>query len=53
MREMIGNLEVVRYVDSTMARAVLGWNPRSPEGAVTATGQSLIDPGLLERASRH
>ncbi len=37
---------------STMARAVLGWNPRSSEGAVTATGQSLIDPGLLERASR-
>ena len=52
MREMIGNLEVVRYVDSTMARAVLGWNPRSSEGAVTATGQSLIDPGLPERASR-
>ena len=50
--EMTGNLEVVRYVDSTMARAVLGWNPRSSEGAVTATGQSLIDPGLLERASR-
>ncbi len=25
-----------------MARAVLGWNPRSSEGAVT--GQSLIDP---------
>ena len=44
MREMIGNLEV-RYVDSTMARVVLGWNPRSSEGAVTATGQSLIDPG--------
>ncbi len=36
-----------------MARAVLGWNPRSSEGAVAATGQSLIDPGLLERASRH
>ena len=26
--------------------------PARPEGAVTAAGQSLIEPGLLERASR-
>ncbi len=47
-----GLLSLLRAVDSTMARAVPGWNPRSSEGAVTGTGQSLIDPGLLERASR-
>jgi len=49
---MAGNLKVVRYAGSTMARTVLDWNPRSSEGAVTATGQSLIDLGLLERVSR-
>ena len=47
-----GNLEVVRYVDSTMAQAVLGWNPGSSEGAVTATGQGLIDPGLPDLGFR-
>jgi hypothetical protein len=47
-----GFLSLLRAVDSTMARAVPGWNPRSSEGAVTATRQGLIDPGLLERASR-
>ena len=49
---LTGKMEVVPYVGSTMVRAIPGWNPRSSEGAVTATGQGLIDPGLLERASR-
>ena len=40
------------FAGSTMARTVPGWNPRPSEGAVTATGQSLIDLGLPERASR-
>jgi len=51
MREMTGNLGVVRYAGSIMDRTVLGWNPRSSGGAVIVTGQSLIDPGLLECAS--
>ncbi len=32
------------------ARRVLGWQPRSSEAAIVATGQSLKDLGLLERA---
>jgi len=35
-----------------MAQAVLGWNPGSSEGAVTATGQGLIDPGLPDLGFR-
>jgi len=35
-----------------MARSALSWIPARPKASVTATGQSLIDLGLLERASR-
>lgn len=51
MREMKANLGVVRHVDNTRARSVLDWQPRTSEQAVTASGQSLIDLGLL-RAGR-
>ncbi|NEB90258.1 hypothetical protein [Streptomyces bauhiniae] len=37
-REMRGNLGVVRHVDATRARTVLGRQPRSIEDALTAGG---------------
>jgi len=37
-------------VDSTKARTVLDWQPRSAEDAVTATAQSLVSLGLLRDA---
>ncbi len=30
------------------ARALLGWNPRSPEDSIAATGESLVKLGLLK-----
>ncbi|MFD7881891.1 SDR family oxidoreductase [Streptomyces bauhiniae] len=47
IREMRTNLGVVRHVDAAKARTVLGWSPRSSEDTVTASGQSLLDRGLL------
>ncbi|MDX6743954.1 aldehyde reductase [Actinocorallia sp. A-T 12471] len=44
--EITGNLDVVRHVDGTKARTVLGWTPRSSEDAVTATAVSLRELGL-------
>ncbi|MFD4540125.1 hypothetical protein [Streptomyces bauhiniae] len=38
LREMRGNLGVVRHVDATRARTVLGRQPRSIEDALTAGG---------------
>jgi len=36
-----------RQGDNTLARNLLGWNPRGPEEAIVATAQSLIDLKLL------
>jgi dihydroflavonol-4-reductase len=47
MREMRANLGTVRHVDASRARTVLGWEPRSAEDAIAASGQSLLDLGLL------
>lgn len=46
---MTANLGVVRHVSADRARTVLGWTPRSTQDAVTATGRSLIDLGLLTK----
>ncbi|MEV5837509.1 aldehyde reductase [Nocardia sp. NPDC052112] len=46
-RAMTGNLDVVRHVDNSKARTVLGWTPRSTQDTVTATAESLIRLGLI------
>jgi len=46
---MTANLGVVRHVTADRARTVLGWTPRSPQDAITATARSLIDQGLLAK----
>ncbi|MGW2900604.1 hypothetical protein ACWDAO_40030 [Streptomyces sp. NPDC001212] len=49
LREVSGNLGVVRHVDAARARNRLGPGPRSTEDAVTVGGQSLLDLSLLTR----
>lgn len=49
LRQFRRNLDVVRHTDSSKAREVLGWEPRSSEDAVTATARSLVDLGLAGR----
>lgn len=46
LRQFRRNLDIVRHTDSSKARDLLGWDPRPPEDAVTATARSLIDLGL-------
>jgi nucleoside-diphosphate-sugar epimerase len=47
LRQFRRNLDVVRHTDSAKARAVLDWEPRSAEDAITATARSLLDLGLI------
>jgi dihydroflavonol-4-reductase len=46
LRQFRRNLDIVRHVDNAKARALLEWEPRSSEDAVTATARSLLDLGL-------
>jgi dihydroflavonol-4-reductase len=48
-RQFRRNLDIVRHTDSSKARGLLGWEPRPPEDAITATARSLIDRDLLSR----
>lgn len=50
LRQFRRNLDIVRHTDSSKARDLLGWDPRPPEDAVTATARSLIDLGLIATA---
>jgi dihydroflavonol-4-reductase len=49
LRQFRRNLDVVRHTDSSKARAVLDWEPRPAQDAVTATARSLLDLGLIGR----
>jgi nucleoside-diphosphate-sugar epimerase len=46
--------ELGKYKNGTNAKAVrmLGWQPRSPENAVVATAESLVQLGLLKDSSQ-
>lgn len=48
VKQIIPELGKERNATSEKARRVLGWNPRSPEDALVATAQSLIDLHLLK-----
>lgn len=47
LRQFTRNLDIVRHTDSSKARALLGWAPRSSEDAIIATARSLLDRGLV------
>jgi dihydroflavonol-4-reductase len=47
LRQFRRNLDIVRHTDNSKARAVLDWEPRSSEEAITATARSLLDLGLI------
>ncbi|WP_404333409.1 SDR family oxidoreductase [Sphingomonas sp. MMS12-HWE2-04] len=46
-REAAPRLGIKANASNAKARAVLGWQPRSNDEAIRATGQSLIDLGLI------
>lgn len=49
LRLFVPQLGVVRNASNDKARNLLGWSPRSPEQAVTATAESLLEIGLVRR----
>lgn len=48
VKQIIPELGKKRNATNEKARRVLGWSPRSPEDALVATAQSLIDLRLLK-----
>jgi nucleoside-diphosphate-sugar epimerase len=48
--QVVPDLDEVRHVSAEKARRVLGWEPRSAEEAVVATGESLVRLGLVKPA---
>lgn len=43
----VPKLEVKKELDTSPAREVLGWTPRSPEESIKSGAQSLIDLGII------
>lgn len=50
--QIVPELGRVRNATSEKARRVLDWTPRSNEDAIMATAESLVQFGLLQRASK-
>jgi dihydroflavonol-4-reductase len=46
-RQLVPGLGVVRRASGEKAVRMLGWSPRSREDAVVATGESLVQLGLV------
>lgn len=49
VRPMVHDLGVFKPLSNDKPRRVLGWQPRSAEDALIATGESLLRRGLLKR----
>ncbi|WP_432841605.1 hypothetical protein [Dactylosporangium sp. CA-092794] len=49
VRPMVHELGGFKPPSNERARRVLGWQPRSAEGALIATGESLLRRGLIKR----
>jgi dihydroflavonol-4-reductase len=45
---VLNELNVKREFDNSLARNILNWSPRPVEEAITATGQSIFDHGVLK-----
>jgi nucleoside-diphosphate-sugar epimerase len=49
VRQILPELGKRKNATSAKARRLLGWSPRPPEDALAATGESLIQRGLLKK----
>ncbi|MGW3108493.1 SDR family oxidoreductase [Streptomyces sp. NPDC001100] len=49
VRPMVHDLGVFKPLSNDKSRRVLGWQPRSAEDALIATGESLLRRGLIKR----
>jgi nucleoside-diphosphate-sugar epimerase len=49
IRPMVHDLGVFKPVSNDKARRVLGWQPRSADAALIATGESLLHRGLIKQ----
>lgn len=47
LRQIVPELGTVKRATSAKAQRLLGWEPRSPEEAIVATGESLVKLGLI------
>ena len=52
VKQIVPELGKSKNATSEKARRVLGWNPRSNEDAVAATGESLVRLGLLKNGAK-
>ena len=48
LRSVVPQLGIVRRASNEKAKRELGWQPRSNEDAIAATGESLVGLGLVE-----
>ena len=48
LRGVVPQLGIVRRASNEKAKRELGWQPRSTEDAIAATGESLVELGLVE-----
>jgi len=49
LRQVTGELGMVKHASNEKARRLLGWEPRSNEDALLATAESLVALGLLKK----
>jgi nucleoside-diphosphate-sugar epimerase len=52
VKQILPELGKHKNATNAKARRVLGWAPRSNEEAILATGESLVQLGLLKHATR-
>ncbi len=52
LRQIVPELGRPKLATNEKARRVLGWNPRSTEDAITATGESLVRLGVVRSAAQ-
>ncbi len=53
VKQVLPDLGKRKNATNAKARRVLGWAPRSNEGAIIATAESLVRLGLLRRPATH
>ena len=49
LKQVVGELGTVKNATNEKARRLLGWQPRSNEGSLLATAESLVSLGLLRK----
>jgi nucleoside-diphosphate-sugar epimerase len=51
LKQLVPELGVVKNATGAKAKKLLGWQPRTPEEAIVASGESLLRRGLVKGAS--